>query len=84
MIEICLGKGRKHRAARRIQWLPAFSYFPSMFSKASFPRIIKAGYYVNPFPSKPSGFYVSAVKVSENTMEKGEIACSKQFLLYPQ
>ena len=30
------------------------------------------------------GFYVSAVQVFENTLGKGEIAHSEQFLLFPQ
>ena len=36
-------------------------------------------------PSQTSpGFYVSAVKVFENTVGKGEIARNEQFLLFPQ
>ena len=34
----------------------------------------------NPF----QGFYVSAVQVFWNTVGKGEIACNKRFLLFPQ
>ena len=36
------GKGRKHFGQRRKCWLPAFSPFPKMFSKASFLRVIKS------------------------------------------
>ena len=32
-LEICLGNGRKHCGKRRKCWLPAFSPFPTMFSK---------------------------------------------------
>ena len=33
--------GRKHCGKRRKCWLPAFSPFPTMFSKAFFHRVIK-------------------------------------------
>ena len=36
-----LGKGRKHSEKRRKCWLPAFSAFLTMFSKASFTRGVK-------------------------------------------
>ena len=29
------------------------------------------------------GFYESALHVFENTLDKGDIACNKQFLLFP-
>ena len=35
-LEICFSKGRKQFGKRRKYWLPAFSPFPSMFSKAFF------------------------------------------------
>ena len=38
--EICFGKGRKHCGKRRKCRLPAFSPFPTMFSKGFFPRFI--------------------------------------------
>ena len=34
--EICFEKGRKHCGKRRKCWLPAFSPFPTMFSKDYF------------------------------------------------
>ena len=40
-IEICFGKGRKYCGKRRKCWLPAFSPFPTMFSKALFYRMVK-------------------------------------------
>ena len=38
----CFGKGRKHCGKRRKCWLPAFSPFPTMFSKAFFLRVVKS------------------------------------------
>ena len=40
-IEICFWKSRKHCGERRKCWLPAFSPFPTMFSKALVYRVIK-------------------------------------------
>ena len=40
--EICSGKGRKYCGKRRKCWLPAFSPFPTMFSKGLFPRVVKS------------------------------------------
>ena len=42
-IKTCFGKGRKHCGKRRKCWLPAFSPFPTMFSKAFLFRIVKTG-----------------------------------------
>ena len=41
-IEIYLGKGRKHCGKRRKCCLPAFSPFPTMFSKGFFYRVVKS------------------------------------------
>ena len=41
--EICVGKGRKHSGKRRKCWLPAFSPFSTMFSKAYFSGSLKVG-----------------------------------------
>ena len=42
-IEICFGKGRKHCGEKsRKCWLPAFSPFPTMFSKSSLYSVIKS------------------------------------------
>ena len=38
----CVGKSRKHCGERRKCWLPAFSPFPTMFSKAFFSRGVKS------------------------------------------
>ena len=39
--EICFGTGRKHCWKRRKCCLPAFSPFPTMFSKGYFPKVVK-------------------------------------------
>ena len=41
-IEIYFGKSRKHCGERRKCWLPAFSPFPTVFSKAFFSRGVKS------------------------------------------
>ena len=40
-VEICIEKGRKQCGKRRKCWLPAFSPFPTMFSKGFFLRAVK-------------------------------------------
>ena len=40
--KILFGIGRKHCGKRRKCWLPAFSPFPTMFSKGFFFRVIKS------------------------------------------
>ena len=40
--EICVGKSTKDCGKRRKYWLPAFSPFPTMFSKAFFSRGVKS------------------------------------------
>ena len=40
-IEICFENGRKHCGKRRKCWLPAFSPFPTILSKAFFLRVVK-------------------------------------------
>ena len=40
--EICFGNGRLHFGKRRKCWLPAFSPFTKMFSKASFVKLGKS------------------------------------------
>ena len=40
-LEISFGLGRKHCGKRRKCWLPAFSLFPTMFSKGFF-KVIKS------------------------------------------
>ena len=44
--EISFGEGRKHCEKRRKCWLPAFSPFPAMFSKAFSFRIVRTWGYV--------------------------------------
>ena len=41
-IEICFRKGRKHCGKRRKCWLPAFSPYPTFFSKGFFHRAFKS------------------------------------------
>ena len=54
-MEICVGKSRKHCGKRRKCWLPAFSPFPTLFSKTFFSRGVKSldcvvkSSYGNPF-----------------------------------
>ena len=45
-LEICFGKEKKHCGKRRKFWLPAFSPFPTMFSKAFFSRYVKSQHCV--------------------------------------
>ena len=42
-LKICFGKGRKHCEKRRKCWLPGFSSFPTMFSKAFVLMVIQSG-----------------------------------------
>ena len=44
--------GRKHCRKRRKCWLPAFSPFPTMFSKGFFFRVVKSWDYVVEFVEK--------------------------------
>ena len=41
-LKFALGKDRKHCGKRRKCCLPAFSPFPTMFSKGFFPRVVKS------------------------------------------
>ena len=40
--DFCFWKSKKHCGKRRKCWLPAFSHFPTMFSKGSFSRVFKS------------------------------------------
>ena len=40
--EILFGMGRKHLGKSRKWWLPAFSPFPTVFSKGFFFRVVKS------------------------------------------
>ena len=42
ILKFVLGNGRKHSGKRRKCWLPAFSPFPTMFSKDFFFRVVKS------------------------------------------
>ena len=42
-IQICVGKDRKLCGKTRKCWLPAFSPFPTMFSKGFFLKVVKMG-----------------------------------------
>ena len=69
--------------------LPALSPYTTLFWTTFFLRAVKTldcivkGYPLTPSQTSP-GFYVCAVKPFKNTVGKGEIACNKQFLLFPQ
>ena len=41
-VEIFIRKGKKHYGKRRKCWLPAFSSFPTVFSKGFLPRVLKS------------------------------------------
>ena len=41
-IIICFEKGRKHCGKRRKCWSPAFSPFPTMFSKDFYYKVVKS------------------------------------------
>ena len=45
-LNFILGRVEKHCGKRRKCWLPAFSSFPTMFSKGFFPSVIKSPDYV--------------------------------------
>ena len=59
-LKICFGKGKKHRGKQRKCWLPAFSPFPTMFSRGSFLRAVKSrdcmlkGYGKEPVRKSPT------------------------------
>ena len=46
--------------------------------------VIAAGFIPYLFPKQALGFTCLQYKSIENTVGKGEIACNKQFLLFPQ
>ena len=78
---------KKHCGKRRKCCLPAFSPFPTMFSKGLILRCHNTGLFVKgfyPFPNKPWFFTCLQYKSLENTVGKGEIARNKQFLFFPQ
>ena len=89
-MEISLAKGRKHGGKRRKCWLPAFSSFPTMFSKGFFFKVVKSWDGVEKslqFPKQALVFkfvQYNLYKPFENTVGKGEIAHNEQFLLFPQ
>ena len=43
-LKFCFGNGRKHCGKRRKCWLPAFSPFPTMFSKGVLNSVVKVWY----------------------------------------
>ena len=45
-LKFVFGKGRKHCGKRRKCWLPAFSPFPTMFSKGFLYRVVRSRDYV--------------------------------------
>ena len=64
-----------------------FLFFPTMFSKRFFPRVVKSRDRVvksYSFSKQALVFTCLQHKSFENTAGKGEIACNEQFLLYPQ
>ena len=71
---------------KRKCWLPAFSPFSTMFTKAVCLRFIKSQDCIEkglPFPKQALVFTCLQYKSFENSVGKGEIACNEQFLLFP-
>ena len=74
-----LGKGRKHYGKRRKCWLPAFSPFPTMFSKALCFRSVKSGLCGNFFPNKPWFLSVCHTSLSKTLREKEKLLITSNF-----
>ena len=58
-----------------------------MFTKRHYIRFLKVTFITYnklTLSQTGPGYYVSAVKFFEKTVEKGEIACNEQFLLFHQ
>ena len=80
------GIGRKHFWKRRKCWLPAFSPIPTMSLKVIYFWVVKSRDYEE-FVDCNFKFDENSRKFSKgvkDTLEKGEIADYKQFLLSPQ
>ena len=71
-IENCLKKGRKHSGKRRKCWLPAFSPFPTMFSKCFFPKVVKS----RDMCQMPKFIFLRHLKTLKESMEGNRcLAC---------
>ena len=69
---------------RRKCWLPAFSPFPAMFSKAFSFRVVKSpDCVVKIYQTSPGFLRVSSTSLLK-TVGKGEIALTEQFLFFSQ
>ena len=87
IIEIYFWKGRKHCGKRRKFWLPAFSPFPTMFSKGLFLKVVKSRdcvEIVKPLPHNTDFLMTLRNKTFKNIAGKGENAGYHHFLLFPQ
>ena len=60
-------KGKKHCGKRRKFWLPAFSLFPTMFSRGIFYMVI------NPFPNKPGFLHVCTTSLLKTLWGKEKL-----------
>ena len=84
--EICFRKNKKHCGKRRKCWLPAFSLFPTIFSKAFFSRGVKSRdcvVIVNYLTDSPDFKRALYKKPYENIVGR-ENAGNQHFLLFPQ
>ena len=76
----------KHCGKRRKCLLPAFSPFPIMFLKGILRQILDSTKLKELADQnfEYGGNGIESSKRVENTVGEGEIACYKQFLLFPQ
>ena len=87
-IEICVGKCGNHCWKMRKWWLPAFSPFPTMFSKECFLKDVKSWDSVvncvkhilfNPFPKKPWFVRVCSTSLLKTLWEKEKLLVTSNF-----
>ena len=65
---------------RRKCWFPAFSSFPTMFSKDFFLKVMKSqDWIVNPFPNKPWFLHVCITSLSKTWWKKKKLLVMSNF-----
>ena len=77
----CLGKeAEENIVGKRKWWLPAFSLFPTMFSKGYF-RVAKTWWIgrVNPFPNKPLFLCVCNTNLSKTLLKHEKLQANFTF-----
>ena len=72
-VQIWFGKGRKHCGKKRKCWLPAFSPFHILFSKAIYFRVI------NPFPHNDTFGRLVEINLLKTLSEKEELLVTSNF-----